>query len=65
MVIENVCETDCIQLWSALLGSCQKHSSLDVGRWAFEQSAQLDKDNAAAYVCMSNIYAAAATQKEL
>jgi pentatricopeptide repeat protein len=59
-VIETVREIDRVHLWSTLIGSCQKCSNLDVGRWAFEQLVQLDRDDPAAYVCMSNMYAFAA-----
>ena len=59
MVIENVREADYVHLWSVLIGSCQKCIHVEVGRWAFEQLVRLDQDNVVAYVCMSNIYAAA------
>jgi pentatricopeptide repeat protein len=64
MVIETVREADRVHLWSALIGSCQKSAYLDVGRWAFEQLLQLDRDNPVAYVCMSNMYAFTAMQSE-
>lgn len=51
-------------VWSALLGACQKWRDVNVGRWAFEKAVQVDKSEAAAYVLMTNIYAAAGMHKD-
>ena len=57
-LIENVSSSDRFPLWLALLGACYKWVNLELGRWAFEQSLQLDKNCASAFVSMKNIYAA-------
>lgn len=46
-------------VWSSVLGACRKWCNVAVGRAAFESAVRLDKVDAAAYVSMSNIYAAA------
>ncbi|KAI5066524.1 hypothetical protein GOP47_0019148 [Adiantum capillus-veneris] len=51
-------------VWSALLGACRKWGNVKLGRFAFERAVQLDQYDAAAYVLMSNIYAAAGLQEE-
>jgi pentatricopeptide repeat protein len=51
-------------VWGALLGACQKWGNVELGRFAFDQALQLDINNAAAYACMTNIYAAAGMQED-
>ena len=46
-----------LSLFLAILGSCHKWADVNLGKWAFEQSIQLDEKCSAAYVCMENIYA--------
>ncbi|XP_057838377.2 pentatricopeptide repeat-containing protein DOT4, chloroplastic isoform X2 [Cryptomeria japonica] len=46
-------------LWGALLGACRMHSNIQVGEYAAKQLYKLEPENAANYVLMSNIYAAA------
>ena len=58
LTIEKVSPSIRPQLWSTLLGACQKLGYVDLGRSVFEHLIRLDEDNSALYVCMSNIYAA-------
>lgn len=53
-----------IVTWRSLLGACQKWNNVEVGREAFEHTVRLDETDAAAYVLMANIYAAASMHKE-
>ncbi|KAI5062763.1 hypothetical protein GOP47_0023302 [Adiantum capillus-veneris] len=64
-MIEKVSASDCLPLWSALLGACQIWGNMEIGRWAFDHTVKLDENFAAAYVCMSSIYAAAGMQDEV
>eukprot|EP00250_Pteridium_aquilinum_P020684 c24906_g6_i1 orf=901-4083(+) len=52
-----------LALWQTLLGACRKWGSTKLGRWAFEHAVEVDDEDAAAYVSMSNIYAAAGKQE--
>jgi pentatricopeptide repeat protein len=45
-----------VAVWRIVLGACQKWGNVELGRWAFENAVQLDDEEAAAYVCMCNIY---------
>lgn len=47
-----------VLVWNSLLGACQKQGSIKLGRWAFEHAAQLGERDSAAFVGMSNFYAA-------
>ena len=49
--------SDWLPLWLALLGARYKWVNVELARWAFEQAIQLDKNCAAPYICMGNIYA--------
>ena len=51
-------------VWHTMIGACGKWGNVKLGRWAFEQSLQLDDNCDAAYVCMANIYAASGMQRE-
>lgn len=44
-------------MWLCLLGACQKHGNVDLGKRAFDFAMHLQPKQAAAYVLMSNIYA--------
>jgi pentatricopeptide repeat protein len=52
------------KVWLALLGTCKKWANVKLGRWAFDQATQIDNNLAAAYILMSNIYAAAGMQED-
>jgi pentatricopeptide repeat protein len=57
LMIELVPYSDRLPLWSTLLGACRIWANVDLGRWAFKQSIQLDAKCAATYVCLRNILA--------
>ncbi|MCO5611999.1 hypothetical protein L7F22_066260 [Adiantum nelumboides] len=63
-IIKMMPSSDSPPIWSALLGACRKWGNVALGRMAFECAVELDKCDAAAYVVMSNIYAAAGMQEE-
>ena len=58
IMIGKVPSSERLTLCLAFLGACHKWINVDLGRWAFEQSVNLDGKCGAAYVCMRNIYAA-------
>ncbi|KAJ7520278.1 hypothetical protein O6H91_20G076300 [Diphasiastrum complanatum] len=52
-------------VWMSLLGAARNHGHLEIGRRAFDLVVKLDPKNAAPYVLLSNIYAAAGRKDEL
>jgi pentatricopeptide repeat protein len=46
-------------VWGTLLGACRLHSNVDIGEYVVDRLIDLDPKNAAPYVMLSNIYAAA------
>ncbi|CAN6471452.1 unnamed protein product [Victoria cruziana] len=44
-------------VWGALLGACRMHSNVDMAEKAHSQLVELEPDNSAHYVVLSNIYA--------
>lgn len=51
-------------VWHTLLSACQKWSNVDVGRQTYESAVELDENDGAAYVLMSNIYKGAQMWEE-
>ncbi|CAM6078111.1 unnamed protein product [Sphagnum tenellum] len=46
-------------VWRALLGACRVHGNIEIGEHAAKKVIELDPGDAAGYVLLSNIYAAA------
>jgi pentatricopeptide repeat protein len=46
-------------VWRCLLGACRIHTNVELGEYAAERLFELDTENAASYVLLSNMYAAA------
>lgn len=45
-----------LSMWRCLLGACQKHGNLAVGKRAFDSAVRLQPNDSALYILMSNIY---------
>jgi pentatricopeptide repeat protein len=56
LFIENVSGPNKLRPLSILMGACQKWLNVGLGRWAFEHLLELDGNNVALYVSMSNMY---------
>ncbi|XP_042376843.1 pentatricopeptide repeat-containing protein At4g37170-like [Zingiber officinale] len=52
-------------LWASLLGGCRLHKNLRLGKRAAEALFDLEPENAASYVTLANIYAAAGMWDEV
>ncbi|KAJ7564253.1 hypothetical protein O6H91_02G009700 [Diphasiastrum complanatum] len=52
-------------VWMTLLGAARNHGHAEIGRRAFDRVVKLEPKNAAPYVLLSNIYAAAGKKDEL
>eukprot|EP01018_Ginkgo_biloba_P018941 Gb_33115 [translate_table: standard] len=57
--IRNVPYKTDASMWGALLGACRIHNNVEIGKHAAECLFELEPQNAARYVLLSNIYAAA------
>ena len=57
--LEKTSTSDNLPLFLTILGACHKWVNMKLGRWAFQQSVMLDENCTSAYVCMTNMYAAA------
>ena len=64
VLLDKVSHFGHLPLFLTTLGACRKWNNVKLGKWAFEQSLRLDDNCAPIYVCMENIYAAAAKQAE-
>eukprot|EP00268_Persea_americana_P061842 TRINITY_DN7867_c0_g1_i1.p1 TRINITY_DN7867_c0_g1~~TRINITY_DN7867_c0_g1_i1.p1 ORF type:complete len:819 (+),score=111.99 TRINITY_DN7867_c0_g1_i1:258-2714(+) len=58
LIAEMPFEPDCI-MWSSILNSCRIHGNQELGQRAADQLFKMELKDAAPYVIMSNIYAAA------
>ncbi|KAH7426701.1 hypothetical protein KP509_10G013000 [Ceratopteris richardii] len=63
-MIEKMPASDCLPLWSVLLGACQIWGNVEIGQWASDHVLRQNGDLAGAYVCMCTIYATAGMQKK-
>jgi pentatricopeptide repeat protein len=61
-VIKAMPSLDDPSLWLALLNACKKWGNVEVGKLAFDQAIQLEKNLSAAYVLMANMCAAPGTK---
>lgn len=46
-----------LAFWLCLMGACQKHGTVELGKRAFDAAVHLEASHSAAYILMSNIYA--------
>ncbi|XP_030512178.1 putative pentatricopeptide repeat-containing protein At1g68930 [Rhodamnia argentea] len=44
--------------WAQLLSSCRLHGNMEIGKWAADSLLELEPQNPASYVLLTNIYAA-------
>ncbi|KAH8962376.1 hypothetical protein BDL97_05G099200 [Sphagnum fallax] len=49
----------CVSVWRALLGACRIHGNTEMGEHIAKRVVELDPENTAGYVLLSNIYASA------
>ena len=63
-IIEKIPFVRSLSAWHSLLSACQKWGNVELGICAFEHTIQLDENDALAYVCMSNIFAASSIHKD-
>jgi hypothetical protein len=56
MIVAMPCKQDAV-VWMAFLCACRIHGNVEMGKKAAEQVLELDHENAADYVLLSNIYA--------
>jgi pentatricopeptide repeat protein len=52
-------------VWGSLLGACRMHKNIELGKCAAECLLELEPENAAPYVMLSNIYAASGEWNEV
>lgn len=60
-LIENMVLHPDISIWLTILGACRKWGDMQLGKYVFHLAIECNEDDAAAYVCMSNIYVDFAT----
>jgi pentatricopeptide repeat protein len=48
-----------LHMWMPMLGACKIHGNVEMAELVAKQILEMEPDNAAAYVLLSNIYAAA------
>ncbi|MCO5569616.1 hypothetical protein L7F22_023332 [Adiantum nelumboides] len=53
-----------IAVWLGLLGACQIHGNVELGKYSYEHAVRLQPRQAAIYVLMSNIFANAGIQEQ-
>ena len=63
-MIEDIAPSDRLQMLTVVLSACREWANVDLGKWAFESSMELDEKYAFPYVCMGNIYVVAGMQAE-
>lgn len=56
-LIEDIPFTPSVMVWRALLGACVVHNDLDLGRLSAERVLEIEPQDEASYVLLSNIYA--------
>lgn len=61
MIAAMPCKQDAV-VWMAFLSACRIHGNAEMGKQAAEQVLELDHENAADYVLLSNIYAVLTTR---
>ncbi|CAH2049783.1 unnamed protein product [Thlaspi arvense] len=59
MIVDSPFSEDNVDLWKALLSSCITHKNFEMGVRAAEQVLDVDGDDCATHVLLSNLYAAA------